>query len=54
MVGDRMYDVTGAMELGIPCIGIYSGAAAPGEHEGAGAVAVCADMSQVGRVLGVR
>lgn len=54
MVGDRMYDVAGAMELGIPCIGVYSGAAAPGEHEEAGAVAVCADMVQVGRVLGVR
>ena len=24
MVGDRMYDVRGAAELGIPCIGIYS------------------------------
>lgn len=53
MVGDRMYDVRGAAELGIPCIGIYSGAAVPGELEGAGAVAVCEDMAGVGRVLGV-
>lgn len=52
MVGDRMYDVRGAAELGIPCIGIYSGAAVPGELEGAGAVATCADMIEVGRVLG--
>lgn len=53
MVGDRMYDVLGAAELGIPCIGIYSGAAAPGEHEEAGAAAVCSDMFDVARVLGV-
>ncbi len=52
MVGDRMYDVQGAAELGIPCIGIYSGAAAPGELEQAGAVAACKDMLEVGRVLG--
>ncbi len=43
MVGDRMYDVRGAAELGIPCIGIYSGAAVPGELEEAGAVAACKD-----------
>lgn len=53
MVGDRMYDVLGAAELDIPCIGIYSGAAAPGEHEEAGAAAVCTDMFDVARVLGV-
>ncbi|MFR8956876.1 MAG: HAD hydrolase-like protein [Collinsella intestinalis] len=53
MVGDRMYDVRGAAELGIPCIGIYSGAAVPGELEEAGAVAACKDMLEVGRVLGV-
>lgn len=53
MVGDRMYDVLGATELGIPCIGVYSGAAAPGEHEEARAAAVCSDMFEVARVLGV-
>lgn len=53
MVGDRKYDVTGAAQLGIPCIGVYSGAAEPGEHEDAGACAACADMFEVGRVLGV-
>jgi len=53
MVGDRMYDVRGAAELGIPCIGIYSGAAVPGELEEVGAVAACKDILEVGRVLGV-
>lgn len=53
MVGDRIYDVLGAAELGIPCIGVYSGAAAPGEHEEARAAAVCSDMFEVARVLGV-
>ncbi len=33
MVGDRMYDVRGAAELGIPWIGIYYGAAFHGELE---------------------
>ena len=38
MVGDRHHDVEGAAALGIPCVGVYSGAAKPGELEGAGAV----------------
>lgn len=53
MVGDRMYDVTGAAEHGIPCIGLYSGAAAPGEHERAGAAATCPRLEDVGRMLGL-
>ena len=40
MIGDRFNDVEGAHAMGVPCIGIYSGAAAPGEHEAAGADAV--------------
>ncbi len=53
MVGDRKYDVLGAAELGIPCIGLYSGAAEPGELEGAGAVAVCRSVDEIASVLGV-
>lgn len=37
MVGDRHHDAEGAAELGIPCVGVYSGAAKPGELEAAGA-----------------
>ena len=41
MVGDRMYDVEGAQEWGIDCVGVeFFGYAAPGELMGAGAVAV--------------
>lgn len=41
MVGDRMYDVEGAKECGIDCVGVeFFGYAAPGELMNAGAVAV--------------
>lgn len=53
MIGDRKYDVLGAAALGIPCIGLYSGAAEPGELEGAGAVAVCRSVAEIGALLGV-
>ena len=36
MIGDRFNDVEGAYAMGVPCIGIYSGAAAPGEARGGG------------------
>lgn len=41
MVGDRKYDVLGARECGVDCVGVeFFGYAAPGELETAGAVAV--------------
>ena len=41
MIGDRMYDVEGAKECGIDCVGVeFFGYAAPGELMDAGAVAV--------------
>ena len=41
MVGDRKYDVLGAAEYGIPCVGVeFFGYAAPGELAEAGAAAV--------------
>lgn len=40
MVGDREHDVHGAAEHGVACVGVTWGYAAPGELEGAGAVAV--------------
>lgn len=41
MVGDRKYDVEGARECGVDCVGVeFFGYAPPGELEAAGAVAV--------------
>ena len=41
MVGDRKFDMLGARECGIDCVGVeFFGYAAPGELEEAGAVAV--------------
>jgi phosphoglycolate phosphatase len=41
MVGDRMFDVHGAAECGIDCVGVeFFGYAAPGELKDAGAIAV--------------
>ena len=41
MVGDRKFDVEGAAECGLPCVGVeFFGYAEPGELEAAGAVAV--------------
>lgn len=37
MVGDRKYDVEGAKECGVPCVGVGFGFAKPGELEQAGA-----------------
>lgn len=53
MVGDRMHDVIGASEWEIPCIGLYSGAAYPGELEEAGAVATCHSVEELSRLLGM-
>lgn len=53
MVGDRFHDVHGAHERGIPCIGIYTGAADEGEHERAGADFVAHDVAQLAWALGV-
>lgn len=51
MVGDRFNDVEGAHEVGLPCVGIYSGAAAPGEHERAGAEAICHSVEELRAIL---
>lgn len=49
MVGDRKYDVIGAKELGLPCVGVRFGFAAPGELESSGASYIAqtvADLQQ--------
>lgn len=53
MVGDRFHDVNGAHEVGMACIGLYTGGAEPGEHEAAGADAVAQDVAELRRLLGV-
>lgn len=50
MIGDRFNDVEGAHAMGVPCIGIYSGAAAPGEHEAAGADAVVHSVAELAKL----
>ncbi len=52
MVGDRKHDTQGAHACGIPCIGVYTGTAEPGEHERAGADIICHGIPEVARVLG--
>lgn len=53
MVGDRHHDVEGAHSLNVPCIAVYTGGAAPGEHEQAGAEVVAHDSADIARALGV-
>jgi len=48
MVGDRKFDVLGAIECGIDCVGVeFFGYAAPGELAEAGAVAVVQTAEQL-------
>ena len=47
LVGDTKYDVMGAMRVGIPCIGVGYGYAAPGEMEEAGVFAMAADTEEL-------
>lgn len=51
MVGDRSYDVAGAAECGIDCIGVYYGYAEPGELEAAGAVKTVGTVRELGQYL---
>lgn len=52
MIGDRFHDVEGAREVGCAVIGVYTGAAAPGEHDAADAA--CHSMDEVAALLGVQ
>ncbi|QWT17208.1 HAD hydrolase-like protein [Collinsella sp. zg1085] len=53
MIGDRYHDVVGARACNMPCIGIYSGAAAAGELEAAGAYATVQNVHELSVLLGV-
>ncbi len=52
MLGDRHYDIEGAVATGVDSIGVYLGDTAPaGELENAGATAIATSVSQMGRYL---
>ena len=52
MVGDRKFDVEGAAECGLSCIGVeFFDFAPPGELESAGALAVCKTAKELERYL---
>lgn len=51
MVGDRKYDVFGAAENGVPCIGFCGGYEGQGEFERAGAAAVAEDYARLRALL---
>ena len=52
MVGDRKFDVEGAAECGLPCIGVeFFDFAPPGELESAGALAVCQTAKELEQYL---
>ena len=51
MVGDRKYDVIGAAENGIPCIGVLYGYGSRAELQEAGATALAADLTELSTLL---
>jgi phosphoglycolate phosphatase len=51
MVGDRYFDIVGARENGLPCIGVLYGYAVPGELEGAGASYLAASVEALRQLL---
>lgn len=54
MVGDRRFDVEGAHEVGLPCIGVGRDDQSYDELESAGADALCRDTYELAGLLGVR
>ncbi len=51
LIGDTKYDVVGARRVGLPCIGVRWGYAAPGELEAAGASAIVDDCAALEALL---
>ena len=52
MVGDRMHDVEGAHECGIPCIGVTFGYGDRAEHEACGTDYIVDSVAELGKLLG--
>ncbi|MBE6935391.1 MAG: HAD family hydrolase [Ruminococcaceae bacterium] len=51
MVGDRLHDIEGAHEVGIPAIGVLYGYGDRAEHEAHGADHIAEDLSQLQELL---
>ncbi len=51
LIGDTKYDVAGAHQCGIPCIGVGYGYAEPGDMEAHGADAMAEDLAALERIL---
>ena len=51
MVGDRKFDVEGAHECGMPCVGVRFGFAKPGELEDAGAEYIVETVAELKQLL---
>lgn len=51
MIGDRKYDVIGAQELGIDCVGVAYGFAAPNELENSGASFIAQTVPELTQYL---
>lgn len=53
LIGDTIFDVEGAKEVGVPCVAVSFGFGDVDEMRAAGAVAVCDDMRELPSVLAV-
>lgn len=53
MVGDREYDVLGARENGLPCVGVLFGYGSRDELEAAGAAEIAETVEDLGKILGL-
>jgi len=51
MVGDRLHDVEGAKENGLPCVGVLYGYGTQKELEEAGAAAICPEVRDLPGVI---
>lgn len=51
LVGDTKWDILGAAECGVKCVGVRFGYAAPGELEEYGACAIAEDMADLQSIL---
>lgn len=51
MVGDRLHDICGAHEVGLPVIGVLYGYGSRAEHEAYGADYIAADLTQLEELL---
>ncbi len=51
LVGDTLYDASGAKECGIPCIGVSYGFGQPKELKASGVLKLCEQTSEIPRAL---